>query len=162
MKPCYNHCFSLTYFQSNMKTHDDLARRLFTFKRFQCCRFQNTFQSAFSPTCRSRLLFASLRERRKFGVDRRITINMEVNLFHSVVPQACNVILQCMHIYKVILSHSNSSSSARRLELHGRVYTITISIKSLNNHVKSECRYLKHYLSYFTNMIITNLVQLWP
>ena len=34
--------FSLTYFQNNMKTHNDLARRLFTLKRFQYCRFQNT------------------------------------------------------------------------------------------------------------------------
>ena len=79
--------------------YNDVARRLFTLKRCQYCRFQNTFQLAFFPsllsTCRSRLLFASLRERRKFGVDRRITINMEVNLCHSVVPQACNVILQC-------------------------------------------------------------------
>ena len=70
--------------------YNDLARRLFTLKGFQYCRFQNTFQLAFFPsllsTCRSRLLFASLRERRKFGVDRRITINMEVNLCHSVVP----------------------------------------------------------------------------
>ena len=75
-----------------MKTHNDLIRRLFTLKRFQFCRFQNTnFAMAFSPsllsTCRSRLLFASLRERRKFGVDRRIAINTQVNLFHSVVPQ---------------------------------------------------------------------------
>ena len=106
--------------------YNDVAPRLFTLKRCQYCRFQNTFQLAFFPsllsTCRSRLLFASLRERRKFGVDRRITINMEVNLCHSVVPQACNVILQCMHIYKVILSHSNGSSSARRLELDGRLH----------------------------------------
>ena len=60
--------------------YNDLARRLFTLKRFQYCRLQNTFQLVFFPnllsTCRSRLLFASLRERRKFGVDRRITINM--------------------------------------------------------------------------------------
>ena len=41
-----------------------------------------------------------------------------------------------MRIYEVILSHSNASSSARRLELDGRVYTITITIKSLNNHLK--------------------------
>ena len=106
--------------------YNDLARRLFTLKRFQYCRFQNTFQLAFFPsllsTCRSRLLLASLRERRKFGVDGRITINMEVNLCHSVVPHACNVILQCMHIYKVISSHSNGSSSARRLELDGRLH----------------------------------------
>ena len=106
--------------------YSDLARRLFTLKRFQYCRFQNTFQLAFFrsllSTCRSRLLFASLRERCKFGVDRRITINMEVNLCHSVVPQACNTILQCMHIYKVILSHSNGSSSSRRLELDGRLH----------------------------------------
>ena len=58
-------------------------------------------QLAFFPsllsTCRSRLLFVSLRERCKFGVDRRITIPMEINLFHSVLPQACNGILQCMH-----------------------------------------------------------------
>ena len=47
---------------------------------------------------------------------------MEVNLSNSVVPQACNVILQRMHIYKVILSHSNGSSSARRLELDGRLH----------------------------------------
>ena len=104
------------YVQNNSpesSDYNDLARRLFTLKRFQYCRFQNTFQLVFFPnllsTCRSRLLFASLCERRKFGVDRRITINMEVNLYHSVVPQACNVILQCMHIYKVILSHSNGS-----------------------------------------------------
>ena len=44
-------------------------------------------------------------------------IDMEVNLCHSVVPQACNVILQCMHVYKVFLSHSNGSSSARRLKV---------------------------------------------
>ena len=91
-----------------MKAHNDLACRLFTLKRFQYCRFQNTFQLASFPsllsTCRSPLLFASLRERRKFGVDRRITIKTQVNLLHSVVPQACNVILQFMHIYKVILS----------------------------------------------------------
>ena len=103
----------------------NLARRLFTLKRFQYCRFQNTFQLAFFPsllsTCRSRLLFASLRKRRKFGVDQRITINMGVNLCHSVVPQASNVILQCMHVYKVILSHANGSSSARRLEVDGRL-----------------------------------------
>ena len=139
LKPCYDQCFSPTYFQNNKKTHNDLARRLFTLKKFQYCRFQNTFQSAFFPsllsTCQSRLLFASLRERHKFGVDRRITINMEANLFHSVVPQVCNVILQCMHIYKVILSHSDGSSSAHQLELDGRVYTIT-TIKSLNNHLK--------------------------
>ena len=49
-------------------------------------------------TCRSHLLFASLHERRNFGVDRRIAITMEVYLFQSVVPPACNVILQCMHI----------------------------------------------------------------
>ena len=126
LKPCHDHCFLPTYFQNNKKTHNDLARRLFTLKRFQYCRFQNTFQLAFFPsllsTCRSRLLFASLRERRKFGVDQRVTINMEVNLCHSVVPQACNVILQCMHVYKVILSHSNGSSSARRLELDGRLH----------------------------------------
>ena len=136
LKPCHDHCFLPTYFQNNKKTDNDLqARRLFTLKRFhnQYCRFQNTFQLAFFPsllsTCRSRLLFASLRERRKFGVDQRVTINMEVNLCHSVVPQASNVILQCMHVYKVILSHSNGSSSA--------------------------------YLSYFTNMSFTNLVQVW-
>ena len=39
--------------------YNDLARYLF--KRFQYCRFQNTFQLAFFPsllsTCRSRLLF---------------------------------------------------------------------------------------------------------
>ena len=102
LKPCHDHCFLPTYFQNNKKTHNDLARRLFTLKRFQYCRFLNTL--AFFPsllsTCRSRLLFASLRER-KFGVDQRVTINMEVNLCHSVVPQACNVILQCMHVYKV-------------------------------------------------------------
>ena len=73
-----------------MTTHNDLARRLFTLKRFQNCRFQNTFQLACFPsllsTCRSRLLFSSLRERRNFGVDRRITINMEVNLLLSLVP----------------------------------------------------------------------------
>ena len=135
LKPCHDHCFLPTYFQNN-----DLTRRLFTLKRFQYCRFQNTFQLAFFPsllsTCRSRLLFASLRERRKFGVDQRVTINMEINLCHSVVPQASNVILQCMHVYKVILSHSNGSSSARRLELDGRVYTITSTIKSLNYHLK--------------------------
>ena len=79
LKPCHDHCFLPTYFQNNKKTHnDDLTRRLFTLKRFQYCRFQNTFQLAFSPsllsTCRSRLLFASLRERRKFGVDQRITM----------------------------------------------------------------------------------------
>ena len=126
LKPCHDHCFLPTYFQNNMKTHNDLARRLFTLKRFQYCRFQNTFQLAFFPsllsTCRSRLLFASLRERRKFGVGQRITINMEINLCHSVVLQASNVILQCMHVYKVILSHSNGSSSARRLELDGRLH----------------------------------------
>ena len=109
-----------------MKTHNDLARRLFTLKRFQYCRFRNTFQLAFFPsllsTCRSRLLFASLRECRKFGVDQRVTRNMEVNLCHSVVPQASNVILQSTHVYKVILSHSNGSSSARRLELDGRLH----------------------------------------
>ena len=81
----------------------DVARRLFTLKRCQYCRFQNTFQLAFFPsllsTCRSRLLFASLRERRKFGVDRRITINMEVNLCHSCSGSTS---LQCnsaMHEY---------------------------------------------------------------
>ena len=77
-KPCHGHCFSLTYFRNNMKAHNDLACRLFTLKRFQYCRFQNTFQLASFPsllsTCRSPLLFASLRERRKFGVDRRITM----------------------------------------------------------------------------------------
>ena len=110
LKPCHDNCFSLTYFQNNMKTRNDLARRLFTLKIFQYCRFQNTFQLAFSQVncqpagCRSRLLLASLRERCKFGVDRRITINMEVNLFHSVVPQAWNVILKCMHIYTAILT----------------------------------------------------------
>ena len=103
LKACHDHCFLSTYFQNNKKTHNDLARRLFTLKRFQYCRFQNTFQLAFFPsllsTCRSRLLqFASLRERRKFGVDRRITINMEVNLRHSVVSQACNVIHACIFI----------------------------------------------------------------
>ena len=120
---------SVIYVQNSSperSNYNDLARHLFTLKRFQYCRFQNTFQFAFFPsllsTCRSRLLFASLRERRKFGVDRRITINMEVNLCHSVVPQVCNVILQCMHIYKVILSHSNGSSSARRLQLDGRLH----------------------------------------
>ena len=126
LKPCHDHWFLPTYFQNNKKTHNDLARRLFTLKRFQYCRFQNTFQLAFFPsllsTCRSRLLFASLRERRKFSVDQRVTINMEVNLCHSVVPQACNVILQCMHVYKVILSHSNGSLSARPLELDGRLH----------------------------------------
>ena len=78
LKPCHDHCFLPTYFQNNKKTHNDLARRLFTLKRFQYCRFQNTFQLAFFPsllsTCRSRLLFL----RRKFGVDQRVTINMEV------------------------------------------------------------------------------------
>ena len=78
LKPCHDHCFLPTYFQNNKKTHNDLTRRLFTLKRFQYCRFQNTFQLAFSPsllsTCRSRLLFAGLRERRKFGVDQRITM----------------------------------------------------------------------------------------
>ena len=128
LKPCHDHCFLPTYFQNNkkIKTHNDLARRLFTLKRFQYCRFQNTFQLAFFPsllsTCRSRLLFASLRECRKFGVDQRVTRNMEVNLCHSVVPQASNVILQSTHVYKVILSHSNGSSSARRLELDGRLH----------------------------------------
>ena len=52
---------------SERSDYNDLARRLFTSKRFQYCRFQNTFQLAFFPsllsTCRSRLLFASLRER---------------------------------------------------------------------------------------------------
>ena len=38
---------------------------------------------------------------------------MGVNLCHSVVPQASNVILQCMHVYKVIL---------RRLEVDGRLH----------------------------------------
>ena len=123
---------SVIYVQNSSpeRSDYDLARYLFTLKRFQYCRFQNTFQLAFFPsllsTCRSRLLFKFARrkfdQRRKFGVDRRITINMEVNLCHSVVPQACNVILQCMHIYKVILSHSKGSSSARRLELDGRLH----------------------------------------
>ena len=54
-------------------------------------------------------MFATLRERRKFGVDRRVT---------------------------KIFSHSNASSSACRLELDGRVYTITITIKSLKNYLK--------------------------
>ena len=62
LKPCHDHCILPTYFQNNKKTHNDLARRLFTLKRFQYCRFQNTFQLAFFPsllsTCRSRLLFA--------------------------------------------------------------------------------------------------------
>ena len=49
LKPCHDHCLSLTHFQNNMQTHNDLARRLFTFKRFQYCRFQNTFRLAFSP-----------------------------------------------------------------------------------------------------------------
>ena len=31
--------------------YNDLARRLFTLKRFQYCRFQNTFQLAFSEVC---------------------------------------------------------------------------------------------------------------
>ena len=75
--------------------YNDLARYLFTLKRFQYCRFQNTLQSAFFPsllsTCRSRLICcSSLRERRKFGVDRRITINMEVNLCHSGVHCHCS------------------------------------------------------------------------
>ena len=126
LKPCHDHCILPTYFQNNKKTHNDLARRLFTLKRFQYCRFQKTFQLAFFlsllSTCRSRLPFASLRERRKFGVDKKITINMGVNLCHSVVPQASNVILQCMHVYKVILSHSNDGSSARRLEVDGRLH----------------------------------------
>ena len=89
--------FHLICFQNNMTTHD-LARRLFTLKGFQNCQFQNTSQLACFPsllsTCRSRLLFSSLRERRNFGVDRRITIN----LLLSLVPPACNVILHCMHI----------------------------------------------------------------
>ena len=125
LKPCHDHCFLPRTFR--------IIRKLITtwpsfvyFKRFQYCRFQNTFQLAFFPsllsTCRSRLLFASLRERRKFGVGQRITINMEINLCHSVVLQASNVTLQCMHVYKVILSHSNGSSSARRLELDGRLH----------------------------------------
>ena len=33
LKPCHDHCFSLMYFQNDMKTHNDLARRLFTLKR---------------------------------------------------------------------------------------------------------------------------------
>ena len=50
MKPCHDHCFLPTYFQNNdKKTHNDLARRLFTLKRFQYRRFQNTFQLAFFP-----------------------------------------------------------------------------------------------------------------
>ena len=127
LKACHDHWLLPTYFQNNKKSHNDLARRLFTLKRFQYCRFQNTFQLAFFPsllsTCRSRLLFASLRERRKLGVDRRITINMEVNLRHSVVSQACNVIHACIFdIYKVILTHSTGSSCARRLELDGRLH----------------------------------------
>ena len=85
-----------------MKTRNDLARRLFTLKRFQYCRFQNTFQLvcllSLLSTCRSHLLFASLHKRHNLGVDRRIAITMEVYLFQSVVPPACNVILQIMHI----------------------------------------------------------------
>ena len=58
LQPCHDHYFSLTYFQNNMTTHNDLDRRLFTLKRFQYCRFQNTFQLACLPsllsTCRSR------------------------------------------------------------------------------------------------------------
>ena len=103
LKPCHYHCFSLTHFKNTMKTHNDLARRLFTLKRFQYCRFQNTnFSISVFPkfVVNLPITFAVS----KSGVDRRITINMEVNLFHSVVSQACNVILQCMHIYKVILS----------------------------------------------------------
>ena len=65
LKACHNQCFSFTYFQNNMTTHNDLARRLFTLKRFQYCKFQNTFQLACFPsllsTCRSRLLFARVR-----------------------------------------------------------------------------------------------------
>ena len=30
LKPCHDHCFLPTYFQNNKKTHNDLARRLFT------------------------------------------------------------------------------------------------------------------------------------
>ena len=50
LKPCHDHCILPTYFQNNKKTHNDLARRLFTLKRFQYCRFQNTFQLAFLPS----------------------------------------------------------------------------------------------------------------
>ena len=50
LKPCHDHCILPTYFQNNKKTHNDLARRLFTLKRFQYCRFQNTsFLSNFKP-----------------------------------------------------------------------------------------------------------------
>ena len=75
LKPCHDHCFLTTYFQNNkkIKTHNGPGPSFVYFKRFQYCRFQNTFQLAFFPsllsTCRSRLLFASLRECRKFGVD---------------------------------------------------------------------------------------------
>ena len=113
LKPCHDHCFLPTYFQNNKKTHNDLARRLFTLKRFQYCRFLNTFQLAFFPsllsTCRSRLLFASLRERRKFGVDQRVTINMEVNL-HTYI-----------HIYILYLNTEG-----------------TISIKILINYLQTK------------------------
>ena len=52
LKPFHHYCFSLTYFQNTMKNHNDLARRrrLFTLKRFQCCRSQNTFQLACFPS----------------------------------------------------------------------------------------------------------------
>ena len=46
LETCNDHCFSLTYFPNKMKTHNGLARRLFTLKRFQHCQFQNTFQLA--------------------------------------------------------------------------------------------------------------------
>ena len=119
LKPWHDHCILPTYFQNNKKTQRPGPSFVY-FKKISVLSISeyfsiSVFRSLLS-TCRSRLLFASLRERRKFGVDQRITINMGVNLCHSVVPQASNVILQCMHVYKVILSHSNGSSSARRLQ----------------------------------------------
>ena len=57
---------SVIYVQnSSPKSSDynDVTRYLFTLKRFQYCRFQNTFQLAFFPrllsTCRSRLLYVA-------------------------------------------------------------------------------------------------------
>ena len=95
---------SVIYVQNSSPEHseyNELARYLFTLKRFQYCRFRNTFQLAFFPsllsTCRSRLLF-------KFARTSQIWRWSKNNNKYGgkIVPLSGSTSLQCnsaMHAY---------------------------------------------------------------
>ena len=49
LKPCHDHCFSLTYFQNNIKIHNDLARRFFYFTKISVLLISEYFSISVFP-----------------------------------------------------------------------------------------------------------------